>query len=91
MQASFGPCWAGSQPASQPDSQASGDLAQASGDLAQASVSPPIVNTALLIMINENLGIQVSKQLITLIKRSLHRLFFSTPHIDRELEKSILV
>ena len=47
MQASFGPYWAGSQPASQPDSQASGDLAQASGDLAQASVSPPIVNKTL--------------------------------------------
>ena len=47
MQASFGPYWAGSQPASQPDSQASGDLAQASGDLAQASVPPPLVDKTL--------------------------------------------
>ena len=47
MQASFGPYWAGNQPASQPDSQASGDLAQASGDPLQASVSHPIVNKTL--------------------------------------------
>ena len=43
MQASFGLYWAGSQagsqPASQPDRQASGVLAQASGDLPQASVT----------------------------------------------------